>query len=236
MSIVIYISGEIETTAKEKDLEEVLEIKNSYGEEAFSCKDGVLEFKYSEAGAGHDPVGALVYGPLDELAVLAKIEGFRIDGQIEVSSDWKEYDNISIMVNDQGYRVCNTEILNAGTDELVAELERRGIHVPTTAREDGEKTWTVTKQSSLSSDYVRIKRVRGTEQQVKEYLASLVRNGRGNLPFTWIKGTEKAEDVVSEYGVLSAVMEYESFMRSCSSPYCLYYRAEPEKEPVLLTD
>lgn len=233
MSVVIYISGEIETTAKGKNLEKILGIKNGFEEESFNCKDGVIGFKYSEVGAG-EPMESYVYGPLRKLTDLAQKEGFHLDGYIEVSSDWNDYDNISIKVMDQGYRVCNTEILNAGTDELVAELERRGIHMPSATQEDGKKTWIVTKQSSLSTDYVRIGRVRGTEQQVKEYLASLVRRDRVSGPFTWRKGTEKAEDIVSEYGVLSAFTEYESFMRFCSSPYCMHYRAEPEKEPVEL--
>lgn len=42
---------------------------------------------------------------------------------------WSDYDNVTINVTDRGLEFCNTELLNASTESLVRELERRGIHV-----------------------------------------------------------------------------------------------------------
>lgn len=168
-----------------------------------------------------------IYGLLDELTGLSAAEGFMLDGAIELSGC---VDDITLVVKDGCYRAVNSGLLHADTDSIIKELERRGVHMSSFAQDDGKRNWSITVCSSATSDIIHTEHVRGTEEQVKEYLASLVKKSYRKNASAWCGGTEKAKDVEVKDGVLTAFAEF----WSCGSAYTLYYRAEPEKEPVLL--
>ena len=130
MGVVIYVDGEIETNANEAVMEKFLAIRDDFGEEAFrKADDGVISFCCDTMEGSYDPFTRCVYEPLTKLADIARENGASLEGCIEVSSDWSDYNNIYVDVSENGIETGNREIRDAGTDELVRELAKRGIRM-----------------------------------------------------------------------------------------------------------
>lgn len=128
MGVIIYTAGEIETNASKKDMREIVKIEDAYGSMVFQAEDGIINFQYDQM-EGSDPIETYVLTPLRKLAELAKEREFSINGNIEISSDWSDYDDVTFVVTEREITIHNTQIFNASTDELLKELERRGISV-----------------------------------------------------------------------------------------------------------
>ena len=126
MGVIIYIAGEIETNASKKAIKEIREIEDAYGNRAFTAEDRIIYFQYDQM-EGNDPIETCVLTPLRKLAELAKTRKFSLDGSFEIHSDWSDHDNVTVVVTEHGITTHNTQIYNAGTDELLRELERRGV-------------------------------------------------------------------------------------------------------------
>ena len=130
MGVLIYVNGEVETDAPESVMKKLLDIKNDRGEKAFERTDrNVISFRFDTMEGSYDPFTRLVYGPLVKLAEAAKKNGVSLEGCIEVSSDWADYDNIYVDVSEKGLETGNREVRDASTEELVKELVKRGVRM-----------------------------------------------------------------------------------------------------------
>ncbi len=138
MGVMIYPNGELlvsnhtnegvpEDRAK-KAVEAIAEMKDKWGDPVFKRDGYVLEFDY-EMIEGLDPVQDYIEAPIKQAIEIAKQNGAYIEGYVDITSDWNDYDNIRIEVTEDGIRHANSEIANATTEELISELENRGYAV-----------------------------------------------------------------------------------------------------------
>ena len=135
MSVTIYTDGELTidhvTTDQKKA---IMQITDGWGEPAF-CRsprteedDSITVWLNDEIVSG-SAFECGVVNPISKLVGLAEKEGLKVNGEIRVSSDWQDYNNIVIFVNDNVVRQANSEIAGASTDELLGELKQRGVAV-----------------------------------------------------------------------------------------------------------
>ena len=128
MGMVIYVNGELSSDGlTDKQISFIEDIKDGWGEKAYFVLGDSI-FYNSEQIGGCTPYEDGVITPLEKLIEYAKKENISIDGNLEVSSDWDDYDNIGIEVKNNEITHYNTEISGTTTDELVNELKRRGAH------------------------------------------------------------------------------------------------------------
>ena len=134
MGCVIYINGELSADEISEDAaEKIAAIQDGWGDNAFKVDKNTITF-IASVQEGSDPLYDAVIEPLDKLLALVKREGVFIDGNIEITSDWSEYDNITFIIKENQLKSKNTEIINASTEDLIEELESRGYRVTKAAR------------------------------------------------------------------------------------------------------
>ncbi len=128
MGIVInvYGKGTIDGKINEMHIADIAGIKNVWDDQAFAIsKDGYdFEFADSEMN-GSNPYEDGVFTPLDRLVEYAKRNNLTVDGAFTISSRWSDYDNITILITNNQLKTGNTEIMNASTEELEQELQKR---------------------------------------------------------------------------------------------------------------
>lgn len=129
MGVIIYPIMELTSDVKlsEHQKRQIEFIKDGWDQQAFKCKEGDEITLASESMEGSSPDEYGVLNPLNRLLSYAKRQGFRLDGQIEIHSDWNDYDNVLIQVTNNEFDSKNLEIANASTRELLDELIKRKV-------------------------------------------------------------------------------------------------------------
>ena len=133
MGVVIYVTGEgtivpkngvDQTDLTEEQVDDIRNIKNGWiypaldvQESSFSFSDSMME--------GCDPYDDGVIKPLKSLITYAKANSLSVSGNFEVTSDWRDYDDITITISDNEISYANSEVMNASTEELELELASR---------------------------------------------------------------------------------------------------------------
>ena len=229
--VLIFVSGEIKISASKKAIEEVLQIKYEQGDEVFEEGCGVLTFRNEEM-EGSDPIEDYVVKPLKELVAIARKRRFKIEGSIEISSEWRDYNNVTIEIKDRSYSIYNTVLMNVSTEELLGELKRRGIHVPEDKKgktSRSKKQYWIVGVCNTSGDGVDLTRVHGTPRQVDRYLLRRLKEDKREDPDRFEYGDDElSEIVVDKYrGCRDASATY--------SNYHIDYTAIPEGEPIELS-
>ena len=138
MGAIIYPSGELVVSdhtnegvpedLAEKAAGEIAEMKDRWGNPIFK-RDGYTVIFADELIEGCNPVKDYIEAPLKQAIEIAKNHGAFIDGDIFISSDWNDYDNIHISIEENKVSYRNSEVSNASDEELIAELERRGYGI-----------------------------------------------------------------------------------------------------------
>ncbi len=111
-----------------KAAEAIAGMKDRWGNPIFKRDGYVLEFA-AEKIEGCDPVKDYIETPIKQAIEIAKQNGAYIEGYVDITSDWNDYDNIHIDVSEEGITYTNSEITNASDDELIAELKKRGYSI-----------------------------------------------------------------------------------------------------------
>ncbi len=125
MSIMIYVSGEGAIYGN-PDIEKLKVIKNAWGFPAFNFSETGSGFEFSETSMeGTEPYEDGILKPLNSLIEYAKKAGFTVDAEFAITSDWSDYDNIEVIIEDNVLSTANSEVVNASTEELEAELKKR---------------------------------------------------------------------------------------------------------------
>lgn len=189
--VEINVYGEIETNATDDVMDRFLRIQDYHGENAFRAVDygnegKAITFQYVTY-QGSNPTGDLVIPALEALVSAAKESGVSLNGRLEIHSEWSDYDAQTICVTEDGLYFSNTEILNAGTDELLEELRRRRVRVTSESRVPDD-VWIVCIMASGKD--VRCSRVCGKSGMVRSYLEDIANKGHKGRPY---KATEKTE-------------------------------------------
>ncbi len=130
MGIVIYVSGEgsIDGDITEKKLADIKAISNNWDFPAFAVSKKGCGFEFAESMMeGCNPYTDGILNPLDKLIDYAKKENLVVDGEFAITSDWSDYDNIEIIISENTLSTANSEIVNADTEELVNELQKRNV-------------------------------------------------------------------------------------------------------------
>ncbi len=129
MGILIYVNGEgtISGTIQKEMLNEIRALKDGWNEEAFIMNEqtGAFHFK-TEGKEGRDPVNDGIIVPIEGLLKYAGEHDLRVNGEFSVTSDWKEHDNITVLIKESSLRTVDSGIYNATDDELIEELSYRG--------------------------------------------------------------------------------------------------------------
>lgn len=134
MGMIIYVNGELalQKTGRKLELAEKKKIESildGWGTPAFNIVGDSVVFRYEEM-EGSNPLHDGVNGPLEELCTITKAMGLLLDGDIEIMSDWNDFDNLLIRIKDSQIEgTYNSEIVYATTEELIAELKRRGVSI-----------------------------------------------------------------------------------------------------------
>ena len=132
MGILIYVKGSVQArpSLNEEQKKALAEIVDNWESPVFYRREGSIadeiEFRLDQI-EGCDPLTDYVIKPLEELMTVADKNGFVLDGDFTISSDWGDYDNILISVTENKLDYGNSEIRNAATDELVKELANRKV-------------------------------------------------------------------------------------------------------------
>ena len=129
MGAMIYVDGSLTPSRYLSDAEKqsIGNINNCWMYESFRVsEDSEITF-FDDSYEGLDPITDGVIGPIKELLAYAEKAGFELNGEIEVSSDWKDFDNLTISIKNNEISYENTELRNAETEQLVAELQKRGV-------------------------------------------------------------------------------------------------------------
>jgi len=127
MGCIIYTNGELNTSEmSEEQISFIESIKDAWGYQVFAVKDNCIRLRQDEI-EGSDPLADGVEGPLTKLLEYANEQEISINGDISIKSDWNDYDNILIGIVDNEISYANAEIRYASNDELIRELERRGL-------------------------------------------------------------------------------------------------------------
>ena len=131
MGYTLYISGELNSDKEisKENAAAIESIKTGWGDQAFivSKYNNTISFAAEEIH-GLSPFDD-IEPPLKELLDLTKSMGINISGTFEISSNSYDYDNICIDIDNNNISYGNTELRNATTEELIKELEHRGITV-----------------------------------------------------------------------------------------------------------
>ena len=187
--IEINVYGEIETNASDDIMNRFLLIKDYDGGNAFRYVDygnnqKAIIFR-CETYQGSAPTGNIIIPALEALVAIAKSNCVSLNGSIEIHSEWSDYDNQTIGVTEDGLSYANTEVLNAGTDELLEELKRRGFR-PIDGAQAPDDVWIVCIMASEKD--ARCSRVCGKPGMVRSYLEDIANKGHKDHPY---KATEK---------------------------------------------
>ena len=125
MSIMIYVSGE-GAIYGDPDIEKLKVIKDDWGFPAFEFSKTGSGFEFSNTSIeGFDPYEDGILKPLNSLIEYANKAGFTVDAEFTITSDWSDYDNIEVIIEDNVLSTANSEVVNASTEELEAELKKR---------------------------------------------------------------------------------------------------------------
>ena len=128
MGVIIYVSGEgiVDGELTEAKISALKEIKDGWGYPAFNFSKNGSGFEISESSMeGCDPYNDGVLTPLNILIEYAKSQELVVNAEFTVGSDWGDYDNIEVIIEDNELTTANSEIVNATTEELESELEKR---------------------------------------------------------------------------------------------------------------
>ena len=134
MGVVIYINGGV--VAEGERLNTFLGIieKASEKNKVFTVRDDEISFRFNQTD-GSDPIEDYVLKDLRKLCDFADQMNISLCGDFDITSDWNDYDNITIRVmNEVGknqIKQYNTELLNAPDEELIAILKSRGYIITT---------------------------------------------------------------------------------------------------------
>ena len=131
MGMTIYVSDEYCEMNADRDLsdeiaERIINIKTPRGDEVFDVFDNHISF-VEESYEGLSPYEDYVYQPVKELLQIARENDFKVNGIVKISSDYSDYSNITMIIEDNDYRCCDTGIFEADTKTLLEELKRRGV-------------------------------------------------------------------------------------------------------------
>ncbi len=143
MGTLIYVNGEITVRHKKMitpvqykkelspdQIKKIENIKNGWDRPAFIIHKSdptelTLNMTYDKF-EGCDPYEDGVISPINNLISYAKENDLTVNGDINISSDWSDYDNIAIFIKDNVISFKNSEIIAATSDELINELKERG--------------------------------------------------------------------------------------------------------------
>ncbi len=125
MGAIIYVSGE-GTIFGKKNIGTLKKIKNGWDFPAFEFSKTGCGFEFSKATMeGSNPYEDGVLKPLNSLVAYAKKAGLTVNAEFTITSDWSDYDNIGVIIEDNILSTGNSEIMNTSTEELEAELKKR---------------------------------------------------------------------------------------------------------------
>ncbi len=128
MGAMIYVSGEgaVDGEFTEAKVSALKEIKDGWGYPAFCFSENGSGFEIAETPMeGSDPYTDGVLTPLNSLIEYAKSQGLVVNAEFTITSDWGDYDNIEVIIKDNELTTANSEVVNATTEELEAELAKR---------------------------------------------------------------------------------------------------------------
>lgn len=128
MGVMIYVSGEgtVDGELTEAKISALKEIKTGWGYPAFNFSKNGSGFEISESPMeGCDPYEDGILKPLNRLIKYAKSQELVVNAEFTITSDWDVYDNIEVIIEDNELTTANSEIVNATTEELKSELEKR---------------------------------------------------------------------------------------------------------------
>ena len=119
--------------AQEREfLELVSHIRNdAYNEKAFSTDTynfAQIEFT-RDAMAGSNIYEDGVTEPIRQLILAANYVGVSLSGDVEITCDSSDFDNITILIRDNEVIYKNSAIYNADLSSLIKELNDRGYEV-----------------------------------------------------------------------------------------------------------
>lgn len=128
MGVMIYVSGEgtVDGELTKAKISALKEIKDGWGYPAFNFSKNGSGFEISESSMeGCDPYRDGILKPLNSLIEYAKSQELAVNAEFTITSDCGDYDNIEVIIENNEFSTANSEIVNATTEELVSELERR---------------------------------------------------------------------------------------------------------------
>ncbi len=128
MGLYVNVYGSVvakeEITPIQKD--QIEDIKNGWGYEAFTVDDNIISFADSSFD-GAEPFTDGIDDPLEELLNYAKRNGISLNGTFDISCGYDDYDKMLIEITDNEERFISKEIRTASTGCLLEELKRRGV-------------------------------------------------------------------------------------------------------------
>lgn len=130
MSVIINVQGELHPNRilSEEEVEQIMDLEDGWGGLAFYyCDENQSIAFLTEEMNGMNPQEDGVTDPLKKLLEYAKEHEFLLNGSIEISSDWNDYDGISIKVKNNELRQGIADIMYAQTCDLLDELCQRGV-------------------------------------------------------------------------------------------------------------
>lgn len=130
MSVIINVRGELHPNRilSEEEVEQITDLEDGWGGLAFYYCDENQSISFlTEEMNGMNPQEDGVTDPLKKLLEYAREHEFLLNGSIEISSDWNDYDNILIQVSNNQMKEENLEISNASTQQLLDELIKRNV-------------------------------------------------------------------------------------------------------------
>ena len=129
MSVIINVRGELHPNRvlSEEEVEQIMDLDDGWGGLAFYCDENQSITFLTEEMNGMNPQEDGVTDPLKKLLEYAREHEFLLNGSIEISSEWDDYDNILIQVSNNQMKEENLEISNASTQQLLDELIRRNV-------------------------------------------------------------------------------------------------------------
>lgn len=102
-------------------------MKDDWGMQIFRMEYDEISFVFDMREAS-DPLEN-IESYLDKLIQYAKDNDCSISGEVIITSDWSDYDNILIDIKDNEKSYGNSEVREATSEELIKELQRRGYTV-----------------------------------------------------------------------------------------------------------
>jgi len=127
MGAILYVNGEIDLRdVPECHLENISSIKDGWGEQAFYTESGYATLM--EEMEGCSPFEDGVMTPLKALAEYARENSLRVSGEFQVDSDWSDYDDLTVSIENGRIEVKNSSIVEADGKALREELYDRALH------------------------------------------------------------------------------------------------------------